>query len=355
MYNSSNHETIVNDVLVKFDTLKPLYERLVDEVKFIIETKLSTTDLKIVSMSGRAKTRESIRKKLERKQYTDPLRDIKDFAGVRVVCNYKADIATLRSIITENFHVHEIDDKTEYLSTDRMGYHGTHYIVTLGPSYSGARYEEISDMFCEIQTRTILQDAWALISHHLVYKDEKIIPPRLHRDLNNVAALLEIAQGVFDMVREKRASYLNEISSKKTQPSDFLAQELDYDTLREYTSWKFPNLPVSEIWHQRLMQDIDQKVYRTLQDLDDVIERTKDAVEQYNKEKPDYFTAGTDYITKSLGFADESFRNRHPFCTLTMEAFKKYQRYVKERLPNNKGSQHKLNPLQGSNAVAPRC
>lgn len=331
MYSPSNHEALVKDVLDRFVILDPLYQRLVDEVKFIINTKLSTADLKIVSVSGRVKTQESIRKKCDRKQYADPLRDIKDFAGVRVVCNYEADLSILRSIITKSFRVHETEDKTKDLSVDKMGYHGAHYIVTLGPSYSGARYEGISDMFCEIQTRTILQDAWALISHHLVYKDEASIPAKLRRDLNNVAALMEIAQGVFDTVHEKRASYLAEISSKEAQPSDFLSQELDYDTLKAYTSWKFPNLPVSDTWHQRLMQDIDRIEYPTLRELDDVVERTKDAVAQYKKEKPDYFTAGTDHITKSLGFADERFRDRHPFCDLTMKAFEKYQHLVKER------------------------
>ncbi len=74
----------------------------------------------------------------------------------------------------------------------------------------------------EIQVRTILQDALAIIDHQLVYMNEGSTPERLRRDLNNVASLLEIAQGIFDTVREKRIAYVNEIQQKKEDPQPSL-------------------------------------------------------------------------------------------------------------------------------------
>jgi hypothetical protein len=105
--------------------------------------------------------------------------------------------------------------------------------------------------------RTILQDAWAIIDHQLVYKNEESTPERLRRDLNNVASLLEIAQGIFDSVKEKRAAYVSEIQQKKEDPPAFLAQPLDFDTVIAYTRWKFPDRDVSEKLTQTLLRDIN--------------------------------------------------------------------------------------------------
>jgi hypothetical protein len=135
--------------------------------------------------------------------------------------------------------------------------------------------------------RTILQDAWAIIDHQLVYKNEESTPERLRRDLNNVASLLEIAQGIFDSVREKRAVYVGEILQKEEDPPTFLAQPLDFDTVIAYTRWKFPDREPSEKLTQTLLRDIDLKDYPALQNLDAVVDRARAAVEAYREENPD--------------------------------------------------------------------
>jgi len=213
-----------------------------------------------------------------------------------------------------------------------MGYAGVHYVVSLGSKYSGGRYEGITDLRCEIQVRTVLQHAWALISHHLMYKDEATTPDRLKRDLNNVASLLEIAQGVFNTVREKRDAYVEEveeIARKNTAPHFLLSQRIDFDTLMVYTRWKFPSLPVSESWHSRLLEDLDLGKYRTLADIDSAVEAARPAVDHYSHENPRWFQAGTDYITKSLGFVDHAFRKKHPWSEETIAAFKRLGHLVK--------------------------
>jgi hypothetical protein len=210
-----------------------------------------------------------------------------------------------------------------------MGYGGAHFIVMFGSRYSGGRYKGISDLKCEIQVRTVLQDAWAMISHQLSYKNEASVPPRLQRDLNNVSALLEIAQRTFDNVREHRAAYVQEIREKEKDPSQFLAQQLDYETLLAYTHWKFPTLPASDKLNLRLLQDLDQGAYPTLAQIDKAVEGAKSAVEAYRQENPDWFTFGTDFITKSLGFVDEVFLAKHGFAKRTRDAITKHKHLVK--------------------------
>lgn len=64
--------------------------------------------------------------------------------------------------------------------------------------------------------------------------------------------------------------------------------------------------------------------------LDAVVDRARAAVEAYQKENPDWFKTGTDFITKSLGFADPKFRAKHGFASRTRTAFDKFQSLVTE-------------------------
>lgn len=308
--------------------VQPLYERLAAEIRHILETKLAQADLVPVSITQRLKTIESYVEKITRKNYSDPLSQMTDLAGVRVVCAYESELAKVAEIVDASFEVRERIDKARDLGVDRMGYNGKAFVVALGSRYAGGRYEDITGLACEIQIRTILQDAWAVIDHQLVYKNQESTPERLRRDLNNVASLLEIAQGIFDSVKEKRIFYVSEIQQKKEDPPTFFAQPLDFDTVIAYTRWKFPNHDVSEKLTQTLLRDIDLRGYPTLQQLDTVVDRAHAAVEVYQKENPDWFKTGTDFLTKSLGFVDIKFRSRHGFAARTRAAFDKFQKLV---------------------------
>jgi len=309
-----------------YSQVQPLYETLATEIRHIVEIKLAEAGLTPVSITHRPKTIESFIEKITRKHYNDPLSQMTDLAGVRVVCAYESELAKVAEIVEANFEVRERIDKARDLGVDRMGYNGKAFVVELGTRYAGGRYEKITNLACEIQVRTILQDAWAIINHQLAYKEST--PERLRRDLNNVTSLLEIAQGIFDSVKEKRAAYINEIQQKKENPPAFLAQPLDFDTVIAYTRWKFPDRDASEKLTQILLRDINLRDYPTLQQLDTVVDRARAAVKAYQKENPDWFKTGTDFLTKSLGFVDLKFRAKHGFAARTRAAFDKFQSLV---------------------------
>lgn len=319
----------IEKIIETYKSQMHLYKKLSEEVKYIIDQKISEENIKIENSSCREKSIESLTEKIKRKSYDNPREEITDFAGVRVVSYYEADIQNIKGIIEKSFFVHDRVDKTKKLGVDKMGYHGAHFVISLDKRYSGTRYDGITNLKCEIQVRTVLQDAWALISHHLVYKEEASIPDRMKRDLNNVASLLEISQGIFDSMREKRERYIYEIQEKEKAPVNFLSQLVDYDTLYAYTKWKYKDLPVSDPWHIRLLSDLNLEKYPTLETIDNIVERTKEAVNAYQKENPSWFCDGTAYITKSLGFGDKEFRAKHGFGQKTRDAFLKYEYLVK--------------------------
>jgi formylglycine-generating enzyme required for sulfatase activity len=109
----------------------------------------------------------------------------------------------------------------------------------------------------------------------------------------------------------------------------FLSQSVDMNSLKAYTKWKYPSLPLNQKIHELLISDLTHSRFVTLRDVDRTIEAATDAVECYQKEHPEVFKAGTDFITKSLGFVDRKFRARHPFSERTREGFLKYEHLIR--------------------------
>ena len=122
-------------------------------------------------------------------------------------------------IIEANFDVHERVDKARDLGVDRMGYNGKAFVVKLGARYAGGRYESITDLLCEIQVRTILQDAWAIIDHQLVYKNEQATPERLRQRLEQCCIAAGNCAGNIRFRQEKRVAYVSEIQQKEERPA----------------------------------------------------------------------------------------------------------------------------------------
>lgn len=110
--------------------------------------------------------------------------------------------------------------------------------------------------------RTILQDAWAQISHSLDYKSEASVPERERRELYNVSSLLKVSQNIFDRTRETRQRYSEEVRKKQPSSPEFLAQPIDRETVSAYTRWKYPNLPVKENLQELLIRDLDHSRFK---------------------------------------------------------------------------------------------
>lgn len=131
------------------------------------------------------------------------------------------------------------------------------------------------------------------------------------------------------------------------EEQSLLEQPLTLDALSSYVTYRFPNKPVGEDILKLLLRDIDKGHYRNIRDLDNIVERAANAVAKYEKEKPEWFTKGADYLTKSLGFIDKSFRATHHFAPQTKKAFAKYdQQTSTERASLDRPNPEDLSSLQ---------
>jgi putative GTP pyrophosphokinase len=285
-YANTDHDRLWTErpeMIKRFIDQRPDYEKLCAEVAYILNRELSNNEIEFSTITYRAKTLNSFLEKIQRKNYQDPIAEITDFAGVRVVCLYVDDLHKLENIVTENFEVVGKVDKLTNRKSDQFGYGAIHFHVRLGRNFSGARYDDLKDLVCEIQTRTVLQDAWAIIDHHLVYKNESSIPTILRSRLNSLAKNFETVDDEFKNIRSEREDYLRDIERSETNSEAFLENELNLDSFVRYAKWKFPDLPTGTAvldvpFFLKPLTDMD---LRSLSDLDSVVDSGSKAYEFY--------------------------------------------------------------------------
>ena len=170
---------------------------MVDEVKYKISRGLEKNGIKIHSLVHRFKAFDSFLGKIKRKDFRDPFNEMHDLIGFRIICLFLDDINRTGEMLTHEFDVVDIEDKIESESYDVFGYMGSHYKVKLKEAVL-----EIDYVF-EIQLRTIAQDAWASISHHLKYKKDDHMADNLKRDIHALSALFYIADKNWLLLRNE--------------------------------------------------------------------------------------------------------------------------------------------------------
>ena len=122
----------------------------------------------------RAKTVTSYAEKIQRpgkaEQYGEnPVEDLTDLCGGRIILPTLDDVEKCCSLIEENFIIQweDSEDKLSQLGQDQFGYLSNHYIVQLDPSSHYLKDldipKEIYPLKAEIQVRTLLQHCWSVI------------------------------------------------------------------------------------------------------------------------------------------------------------------------------------------------
>ena len=161
----------------------------------------------------RAKSVASFAEKAVRKRhkYSDPVRQLTDLCGARVLTQTAGEIERVGTFIREHFLVDELNtvDTSQRLGVSEFGYRSVHYIIQVRPgAFPSARIpvevpESVLGLTAEIQLRTLLEHAWASISHDRLYKAPFNVPARIERRLDAWAATLEnVDVGLGDLARQ---------------------------------------------------------------------------------------------------------------------------------------------------------
>jgi len=218
MQDTPARQNSVDSWISQYERVRPIYEELCKRLKTLLETLLSRASIKYHIVEERAKTVESFSEKLHRagKTYTNPLKEITDLAALRIIVYYEDDVDLVCNLLENEFNVDPRSiDKRAVLEPDRFGYLSVHKIVALSRSRAKLpEWSTFSELVAEIQVRTVLQHAWAAISHELQYKNEKEIPVQLRRKLVRLSGLLDLADEQFSELRQKQEKLSQEISER---------------------------------------------------------------------------------------------------------------------------------------------
>lgn len=227
----------------EYKKLSKEYSRLGKIVCQDIRKLLEDANIGVLSVTYRTKDFDKFLDKIKRKKYKDPLNEIEDICGLRIVCYYTSDLDKIASILKKEFHVIDSIDKSKFLGEDEFGYLSRHFIVKLKENWLNTpSYRDLGYLKAEIQLRTVLMHAWADISHKLAYKKKEQAPPQFMRQLNSLSAILENADNQFDTLRNDRENYIEEISGKTVERGIFdLKQELNLDSLLTFLDVHFPD------------------------------------------------------------------------------------------------------------------
>ena len=166
---------IINENIRPMNELMAYYRCAIMEVetKFKVlneEFSLQYDRNPIEGIKTRLKSKEGIVRKLNRKDLPFSLKsieeNIKDVAGVRVICSFPEDIYMLADCLLNQDDIKLIEKKDYIKNPKKSGYRSLHLIIEV-PIFLK---NEKKRMKVEVQLRTIAMDFWASLEHKLRYK-----------------------------------------------------------------------------------------------------------------------------------------------------------------------------------------
>ncbi|NKX49381.1 (p)ppGpp synthetase [Arthrobacter deserti] len=212
----------------EFERVRPQLEAVTAEMQGSIEEIFRDTELRPLFTTSRTKTVESFRVKASRVlqpaepgevpllEFPDPLRDLHDLVGVRVIVSLPHEIPAAANLIKRQRH--EFDCRADRekdigsIESGTYGYSSRHLILRTIQSSAVRQYRELlggaarptGNYLFEVQTRTILAHAWSEIEHRLRFKasEPRARSPYVDRQSTPTAATLEMVEGAFPDLHE---------------------------------------------------------------------------------------------------------------------------------------------------------
>ncbi|QNR19971.1 hypothetical protein HNY42_03085 [Exiguobacterium sp. Helios] len=225
-----------------YDKEFKIFEILAIKITNLIKEIIEHKGIKYHSVTYRIKDKDSLLNKIKNKNYKDPKSQIHDYIGIRIVTFVKSDVDKVCKEIEELFEIdiENSSNKSEELGEDKVGYRSIHYVAKVGDNRSEMpEYVYLNDKCFEIQVRTILEHAWADISHDRTYKFNKKLPEEndIRRRFALASASLEMIDREFDRLSREIEMYSEKVSEEAKRGN--LSYQIDSTSLLVYLCGKF--------------------------------------------------------------------------------------------------------------------
>jgi predicted RNase H-like nuclease/ppGpp synthetase/RelA/SpoT-type nucleotidyltranferase len=178
----------------------------------LVTQVLDEAGINYLSVTGRTKTVASFAEKAAREHdgvrlYDDPLAQITDQLGVRVITYVADDVDAVAELLSEQVVVTDDRDLGQETAREgRFGYASRHLLFGLDPAREGhSDFQRLRGRVVQVQVRTVVQHAWAEFEHEVRYKGT--VPEEHARELDRrftlAAGLLELADREFSEIRHR--------------------------------------------------------------------------------------------------------------------------------------------------------
>lgn len=161
----------------------------------------------VASYQARIKSADSMKSKLKRQglpvNAKSATEDLFDAAGVRLVCPFIQDIDRTAELIRAIPGVKILQEKDYIRNPKPNGYRSYHMIFSMPLRFLGEKQTEV---WLEVQLRTIAMDCWASIEHNLKYKhdipDQALIVQELKRCADEITSTDLSLQTIRDLIEQ---------------------------------------------------------------------------------------------------------------------------------------------------------
>ncbi|BBO74374.1 hypothetical protein DSCW_17910 [Desulfosarcina widdelii] len=156
---------------------------------------------RIDRISARAKSIDRFMQKAQNEingkpKYSDPLNQIQDQIGARIVTFYKKDVDRVSEVVLKYFRHIELTSIVPD-SDAEFGYFGKHFILIIPPDVSEAEVSGCPKFF-ELQVKTLFQHSWSEANHDLGYKPNSDLSSEIKRKIAFTSAQAWGADEIFN-------------------------------------------------------------------------------------------------------------------------------------------------------------
>jgi len=242
-----------------YEEQKKMFQRAVRAVVDSVREYFGDLNIECIHyINTRIKSKESIIDKMKRKSIESPFYQLKDIAGIRIVCHNESDVDIILSFIRDRYKNGIFEDKKIKRSD---GYRAHHIVLTIPILFMG----RLQSKKVEIQIRTIAQDLFATLSHRDIYKLSTKLPESWYEKMLQLGNKLAEVDKIADELKKEWIKKNADCKMKDTLTAETI-QRICNDKLNSEISLQ----EAMECLVELLMHSV-----KTISELDNVIDCKK--------------------------------------------------------------------------------